>query len=335
MKGDLLAADHVHSIVGGFLAVYNYFGYGMSERVYAQAMACELRDRGHVVIQEQSFAVSYKGRHVAMQRLDMLVDDTIIVENKATEKLCPADRMQLLNYLRTSRYEVGLLLHFGPQPRFERYVDYPKKAASLRDSDLSRIPWTPWLPSAKELGFVVDRGAVAQAGVATLPVVPHFNKLEYLPARLRASPKGTIAQQLFRQGREETLDDCIVPTVADTTHARCAAGACEELLIGAARVLYAAVGVMHHAACATVEQRHVQRAQGKLVRDPSSERPADDPTRREVQEHGEIEPAFAGRDIRDIRRPRLVDRMVCDVELAGEQVCHHRLRVRGVGGYPE
>jgi GxxExxY protein len=131
MPSELLEAEHVHSIVGGFLAVYNYFGYGLSERVYSEALACELRERGHMVVQELTIAVRYKGRHVASQRLDMVVDDRIVVENKATEKLCPADRMQLLSYLRASKFEVGLLLHFGPAPRFERYVDHPKRAAIM------------------------------------------------------------------------------------------------------------------------------------------------------------------------------------------------------------
>ena len=127
MRGELFEAERVHSIVGGFLAVYNYFGYGLSERVYGGALTCELHDRGHVVVREMLIDIRYKGRHVAGQRLDMVIDDKIIVENKATEKLLPADRMQLLSYLRATKFEVGILLHFGPAPRFERYVDQRKR----------------------------------------------------------------------------------------------------------------------------------------------------------------------------------------------------------------
>lgn len=132
MQSELLEAERVHSIVGGFLAVYNYFGYGLSERVYGGALAYELRERGHEVVQELSVAVRYKGQHVAAQRLDMVIDHKIIVENKATEKLCPADRMQMINYLHATTFEVGLLLHFGPLPRFERYVDFPKRTLPKR-----------------------------------------------------------------------------------------------------------------------------------------------------------------------------------------------------------
>jgi GxxExxY protein len=128
MQAEMLEAERVHSIVGGFLAVYNYFGYGLSERVYGGALTCELRNRGHIVIRELSIEVRYKGERVATQRIDMVIDDSIIVENKAAEKLCPADRMQLINYLRATKFAVGLLFHFGPAPHFERFVDHPKRA---------------------------------------------------------------------------------------------------------------------------------------------------------------------------------------------------------------
>ena len=127
MRGELLEAERVHSIVGGFFAVYNYYGYGLSERVYAGALEHELRDRGHEVIRELVVDVRYKGRHVAGQRFDMVVDDRVVVENKAAEKLSRADRMQLISYLRATSFEVGVLLHFGPVPQFARYLDPPKR----------------------------------------------------------------------------------------------------------------------------------------------------------------------------------------------------------------
>lgn len=127
MRGELLEAERVHSIVGAFYAVYNYYGYGFSETVYAGALELELRDRGHDVVRELAVAVSYKGWHVAWQRLDMVVDDRVIIENKATELLSPAARPQLINYLRATAFEVGVLLHFGPRPRFYRFIDSPKR----------------------------------------------------------------------------------------------------------------------------------------------------------------------------------------------------------------
>jgi hypothetical protein len=73
MRGELLEAKRVHSIVGGFFAVYNYYGYGLSEQVYAGALEHELRDRGHEIVRELVIAIDYQGRYVARQRLDMVV----------------------------------------------------------------------------------------------------------------------------------------------------------------------------------------------------------------------------------------------------------------------
>ncbi len=127
MKGELLEAKLVHSIVGAFFDVYNYFGYGFGERVYAGALEHELRDRGLCVTRELAIEVAYKNRLVANQRLDMVIENRVVIENKAVEKVTDADRRQLISYLRATQFEVGILLHFGPEPRFERFIDYPKK----------------------------------------------------------------------------------------------------------------------------------------------------------------------------------------------------------------
>ena len=129
MQGELLEADRVGSILDAFYAVYNYYGHGLSEAVYAGALEHELRDRGHTVVRELMVSIYYHGRFVARQRLDMVVDNRIIVENKATEKLVQANRMQLVGYLKATSFVVGLLLHFGPSPHTERLVDYPKRTA--------------------------------------------------------------------------------------------------------------------------------------------------------------------------------------------------------------
>jgi GxxExxY protein len=127
MRDELLEAKRVHAIVGAFYDVYNYFGYGLSEAVCAGGLEHELRDRGHVVVRELIVPINYKGRYVVRQRMDMVVDNRIIVENKAKEKLSLADRAQIVSYLKATPFEVGLLLHFGPEPKFERYIDFPKR----------------------------------------------------------------------------------------------------------------------------------------------------------------------------------------------------------------
>lgn len=127
MERELLERERVGSIVGAFFAVYNYYGYGLAEGVYSGALELELVDRGHTVVRELAVDVMYKGRHVKWQRLDMVVDSRIIVENKATEKLPPFAERQLLSYLRATQFEVGVLLHFGPTPTFKRFIDSPKR----------------------------------------------------------------------------------------------------------------------------------------------------------------------------------------------------------------
>lgn len=85
--------------------------------------------RGHQVVRELLVPVSYKGRLIGWQRLDMVVDGLVVVENKATEKPSPTAALQLVSYLHATSFEVGVLLHFGPSPRFYRFIDYPKRSA--------------------------------------------------------------------------------------------------------------------------------------------------------------------------------------------------------------
>lgn len=134
MLGELLEAELVRSIVGAFFAVFNYFGGGgMCESAYIGALEYELTLRGHKVDREVSVPVYYKGKLVARQRLDMLVDDKVIVESKASERLAASAGPQLVGYLRATKFQVGVLLHFGPHPKFYRFVDSRKKCQS--DSD--------------------------------------------------------------------------------------------------------------------------------------------------------------------------------------------------------
>lgn len=118
----LLEEERTRSIIGAFFEVYNYLGYGFVEKVYAAALERELVLRGHGVRREVTYDVAYKGAAVARHRIDVLVDDAIIVETKASAELPRWASQQLQSYLGASPYEVGLLLHFGPTPRFFRLV---------------------------------------------------------------------------------------------------------------------------------------------------------------------------------------------------------------------
>jgi len=110
------------SIIGCFYEVCNTLGFGFLERVYAEALTDELEMRGHHVAREVVTNVAYKGRIVAQFKLDRLVDDRVVLEIKSTQRLGKEDPRQLLNYLRATKWEVGLLLHFGPHPAFYRLI---------------------------------------------------------------------------------------------------------------------------------------------------------------------------------------------------------------------
>jgi GxxExxY protein len=116
------------SVIGAFYEVYNVLGFGLLEQLYAAALERELRARGHRVAREVAVRVVYKGEVIGTQRLDMLVDGRLVVETKSTRVLHPIGARQLRNYLHATRLEVGLLLHFGPEPRFYRVVRFTRAA---------------------------------------------------------------------------------------------------------------------------------------------------------------------------------------------------------------
>lgn len=111
-----------HSAIGAFFEVYNTLGYGFLEHLYVRAMEEELRARGHRVAREVVVRVVYKGINLGIQRLDLVVDDSLVIEAKASTELHTAASRQLYNYLRATNLRVGLLLHFGPKPGFHRII---------------------------------------------------------------------------------------------------------------------------------------------------------------------------------------------------------------------
>ena|SRR5688500_14694638 len=110
------------SVIGAFYEVYNTLGFGFLEHIYVLAMERELRNRGHRVAREVGVRVTYKGEYLGTQRIDMIVDDKLIVEIKSTYQLHGFSIRQIYSYLRGTNLEVGLILHFGPEPKFYRQI---------------------------------------------------------------------------------------------------------------------------------------------------------------------------------------------------------------------
>jgi GxxExxY protein len=109
-------------IIGVFFDVYNDLGHGFLESVYEQALAIALTDAGIRVQQQLPVAVWFRTRRVGDFKADMLADDKVLLELKAARAIDLAHEKQLLNYLRATDIEVGLLLNFGNKPEFRRLV---------------------------------------------------------------------------------------------------------------------------------------------------------------------------------------------------------------------
>ncbi len=107
-------------IIAAIYKVYNTLGYGFLEKVYENAMVIELRKQGLEVTAQAPITVFYDDHVVGEYFADLFVANAVIVELKAAKNLCDEHDAQLLNYLKATPYEVGLLLNFGPQPQFKR-----------------------------------------------------------------------------------------------------------------------------------------------------------------------------------------------------------------------
>jgi len=109
-------------IIGVFFDVYNELGTGFLESVYAEAMRLALETAGLNARREVGLAVSFRGRVVGNFRADLVIEDCVLVELKAARQIDAAHLKQMLNYLRATELEVGMLLNFGPRPSFRRLI---------------------------------------------------------------------------------------------------------------------------------------------------------------------------------------------------------------------
>ena len=108
------------AIICCFYNVYNKLGYGFLEKVYEKALAIELESRGISSIAQHRITVHYEGQIVGEYFCDLFVADKVIIEIKAARDLLPVHEAQLLNYLKATDIEIGLLFNFGPKPEVRR-----------------------------------------------------------------------------------------------------------------------------------------------------------------------------------------------------------------------
>ena len=126
----LLHGDTSGAILGAFYAVHSELGTGFLEAVYANAVTVVLRQAGLRVKRQVPFEIAFRGQYVGFYRADLIVASAIVVEIKAARSIVPQHAAQLLNYLRASGLQVGLLLNFGERAEFKRVV----RTASARSS---------------------------------------------------------------------------------------------------------------------------------------------------------------------------------------------------------
>ena len=132
---ELLHENLTDAILKTFYDVYNELGNGFLEKVYQNSLYLELKSRGFEVEAQKQIKVYYKSKEVGIYYADLVVNDLVILELKATEYIVEEFEWQLLNYLRGTNKEVGLLLNFGKKPEFRRKI-FENSRKNLIDSVL-------------------------------------------------------------------------------------------------------------------------------------------------------------------------------------------------------
>ena len=119
---DIKYKELTDKIIKIFYRVYNKLGYGFLERIYENAMMIEFKRESIPAVSQSAIKVFYEDEIIGEYFDDILVDDKVIVEIKAAKYLVVENEAQLLNYLKATNIEVGLLLNFGPKPEVKRKV---------------------------------------------------------------------------------------------------------------------------------------------------------------------------------------------------------------------
>ena len=124
VEKELVCKDEAYQIIGAAMAVHNELGSGMREIVYGDALEIEFKLRGIPFQREQTFNVVYKGVELQHKfKCDFVCFKNIIVELKAEKELTDIDRSQIINYLKITKYPLGILINFGETSlKYERYI---------------------------------------------------------------------------------------------------------------------------------------------------------------------------------------------------------------------
>ena len=131
MEHDYKHNDITELIIKAYYTVYNALGYGFLEKLYVAALIIEMQNLGLEVARNVAIPVYYAGKGIGEYFADLVVAQAVIVEVKAARMVAVEHEAQLLNYLRATPYEVGLLLNFGPKTQVKRFAyDNARKASA-------------------------------------------------------------------------------------------------------------------------------------------------------------------------------------------------------------
>ena len=119
-KNSFKYSELTGQVIGAFYEVYNELGHGFLESVYAKSLQLALISKGLIALRKIDVPVTFRGKSVGTFEADMLVENCLLIELKAVRALDKSHEAQLLNYLRATEIEVGLLLNFGLEPKFKR-----------------------------------------------------------------------------------------------------------------------------------------------------------------------------------------------------------------------
>jgi GxxExxY protein len=129
---ELLHQEITDKILRAFYNVYNELGYGFLEKVYGNALFYELSSLGFDCKTQHPIDVYYFDKKVGQYFADIVINDRVVVELKATESICEEHEYQLLNYLKATNIEVGLLLNFGKKPGHKRKIFMNTRKSFMR-----------------------------------------------------------------------------------------------------------------------------------------------------------------------------------------------------------
>lgn len=119
---ELLYKDLTEKIIKSFLEVYNLLGYGYSKEIYLEALSIEMKNQGLEFEREVHKDILYKGIKIGQYKFDFINEDKVLLHIATAERINEIIEYSIVNNLKSTRYEIGLVLNFGRKPEVRRKI---------------------------------------------------------------------------------------------------------------------------------------------------------------------------------------------------------------------